>query len=150
MSNATLIRAVRSALESEGNAVEQFNAAAPTDSKAFDTWYDALRADTAKEEDGAKLNNKFGVYAKRYRDAKGWKSPKARASGGGRKANNPKAAGKVEPSTATPPKATPVQRLEQYLLAALMVLPEVGPSERTAILKAFNAKAKKIPNNNNK
>ena len=146
MSNANLISAIRTALQSEGNAFEAFTTAAPTTAPAFDTWYKALREEAGKAEDGKAINNRIGVYAKRLRDSKGWKAPNARNAGGGRKATNPKAAGKVEPSTATPPKATPVQRLEQYLLAALMVLPEVGASERTAILKAFNAKAKVIPN----
>ena len=146
MSNATLINAIRTALQSDGNAMEQFFNAAPTKAPLFDVWYKGLREEASKAEDGKAINNRLAVYAKRYRDTQGWMAPNARAAGGGRKASNPKAAGKVEPSTATPPKATPVQRLEQYLLAALMVLPEVGPSERTAILKAFNAKAKAIPN----
>ena len=146
MSNVTLINAIRTALQSEGNAFEAFTTAAPTTATAFDTWYKALRDEAGKADDGKAINNRLGVYAKRYRDAKGWTAPNARAAGAGRKATSPKAPGKVEPSTVTPPKATPVQRLEQYLLAALLVMPEVGPSERSAILKAFNAKAKKIGN----
>lgn len=147
MNNVQLIDAIRSALKSDGNAMEQFFNAAPNKAPLFDVWYKALREEASKADDGKAINNRLGVYAKRYRDTQGWMAPNARAAGGGRKATNPKAPGKVEPSTDTAPKATPVQRLEQYLLAALMVMPEVGASERTAILKAFNAKAKSIPNN---
>lgn len=115
--NAALIKAVRDALAGDGKASDKFKAAAPTELKAFETWYKALRADAAKEDDGEKINNRLGVYALRYRADMKWVATNARAKGGGRKAKSKKS---KDQKNGKPEDVTPT--VEKYRLAAAALM----------------------------
>lgn len=125
--NKAIFDAVRSAINGEGKANEVFKAAAPKDAAAFATWYEALRKEAEKLEDGKAINNRLGVYAYRLRKENGWDAPNARAAGAGRKSKDQK--------PGKPEDVTPTVEKYRLLAAALMAyrLKIPAGTERDAI-----------------
>lgn len=127
--NKVLIAAVRSALQGEGKANEVFKESAPKDAAAFHAWYEALRKEVDKLEDGKAINNRLGVYAYRLRKENGWDTPNARAAGAGRKAKG------TDQKPGKPEDVTPDIGKYRLMAAALMAyrLKIPAGTERDAI-----------------